>query len=190
MGGGEGARAVSDLLMYNTRLGSLDLRGNGLGNDGVIFLSRGLRGLENPQLAELDLGYNEIKDDGACALAQVGARAGLRGWGCAAGAARLGLRGWGCGWALGREGLEWAWAREREAWRATPLSTAPWARQRRRRASPSSSPRQALKANAECAVKDLRLNNNYITKFGQVALSEAVDMVAEMGKGRVTTVHL
>jgi hypothetical protein len=39
-------------------------------------------------------------------------------------------------------------------------------------------------------VRDLRLNNNYITKFGQVALSEAVDMVYEMGKGKVTTVHL
>ncbi len=57
--------------MYNTRLVSLDLRGNGLGNDGVIFLSRGIRGHENVHLAELDLGYNEIKDDGACALAQV-----------------------------------------------------------------------------------------------------------------------
>ncbi len=49
---------------------------------------------------------------------------------------------------------------------------------------------QALKANAEGAVKDLRLNNNYITRFGQVALSEAVDMVFEMGGGKVTTVHL
>jgi hypothetical protein len=49
---------------------------------------------------------------------------------------------------------------------------------------------QALKANAEGAVKDLRLNNNYITRFGQVALSEAVDMVYEMGGGKVTTVHL
>jgi hypothetical protein len=50
----------------------LDLRGNGLGNDGAIILGRGLRTAESKVLAELDLGYNEIKDDGACALAQVG----------------------------------------------------------------------------------------------------------------------
>jgi hypothetical protein len=47
---------------------------------------------------------------------------------------------------------------------------------------------QALKANAEGAVKELRLNANYITRFGQVALSEAVDMVYEMAGGRTTTV--
>lgn len=50
----------------------LDLRGNALGNDGAILIGRGLRSHENKALAELDLGYNEIKDDGACALAQVG----------------------------------------------------------------------------------------------------------------------
>jgi hypothetical protein len=49
----------------------LDLRGNGLGNDGAIIIGRGLRTAESKVLGELDLGYNEIKDDGACALAQV-----------------------------------------------------------------------------------------------------------------------
>jgi hypothetical protein len=49
----------------------LDLRGNGLTNDGAIIVSRGLRSAESKKLAELDMGYNEIKDDGACALAQV-----------------------------------------------------------------------------------------------------------------------
>lgn len=48
--------------------------------------------------------------------------------------------------------------------------------------------RQALKANPECAVKELKLNANYITRFGQVALSEAVDMVYEMGGGNMLTV--
>ena len=47
---------------------------------------------------------------------------------------------------------------------------------------------QALKANPEGAAKELKLNANYITKFGQVALGEAVDMVYEMGKGRMTTI--
>ncbi|KAF8055831.1 EGY2 [Scenedesmus sp. PABB004] len=70
VGGGEGARALADLLMFNTTLTQLDLRGNGLGNDGAILLSRGLRSAESRALGELDLGYNEVKDDGACALAQ------------------------------------------------------------------------------------------------------------------------
>lgn len=48
---------------------------------------------------------------------------------------------------------------------------------------------QALKANPERAPKDLKLNSNYITRFGQVALSEAVDMVFEMAEGRLTTIH-
>jgi Ran GTPase-activating protein (RanGAP) involved in mRNA processing and transport len=59
--------------MYNQTLTSLDLRGNALGNDGAIILARGLRAMENTKLQELDLGYNEIKDDGACTIAQVGA---------------------------------------------------------------------------------------------------------------------
>jgi hypothetical protein len=47
---------------------------------------------------------------------------------------------------------------------------------------------QALKANPECAVRELKLNANYITRFGQVALTEAVDMVYEMGGGKMLTV--
>ena len=50
------------------------------------------------------------------------------------------------------------------------------------------SPPQALKANPESAVKELKLNNNYITRFGQVALTEAVDLVYEMGGGNMLTV--
>lgn len=41
--GPEGARAISDLLMFNSSLRSLDLRGNELGNDGAIILGRGLK---------------------------------------------------------------------------------------------------------------------------------------------------
>lgn len=47
---------------------------------------------------------------------------------------------------------------------------------------------QALKANPECAVKELKLNANYISRFGQVALSEAVDLVYELGGGNMLTV--
>jgi hypothetical protein len=46
---------------------------------------------------------------------------------------------------------------------------------------------QAFKANSDAAPKDLKLNSNYITRFGQVALGEAVDMVYE--QKREMTVH-
>ncbi len=69
--GAQGARSVSDLLLMTSTLRALDLRGNALGNDGAIIVSRGLRNADGKRLAELDLGYNEIKDEGACALAQV-----------------------------------------------------------------------------------------------------------------------
>ena len=70
LGTGDGAAAAADLLMYNTSLVSVDLRGNGLGNPGAGHLSRALKEHANEKLRELDLGYNEIKDEGACALAQ------------------------------------------------------------------------------------------------------------------------
>lgn len=43
---------------------------------------------------------------------------------------------------------------------------------------------QALKANPTGAPKELKINSNYVTKFGQVALTEALDMVYEMGGKR------
>lgn len=61
--------SITHLLLCSVL--QLDLRGNSLGNDGAIIISRGLRSAESKLLAELDMGYNEIKDDGACALAQV-----------------------------------------------------------------------------------------------------------------------
>ncbi len=67
----QGAHHVADLLMFNSTIRTLDLRGNALGNDGAIILSRGLKTAESIKLQELDMGYNEIRDEGACALAQV-----------------------------------------------------------------------------------------------------------------------
>jgi hypothetical protein len=46
------------------------LRGNTFGNDGAIQVSRGIRQHQNENFNELDLSYNEIKDDGAFAIAQ------------------------------------------------------------------------------------------------------------------------
>lgn len=71
VGAEEGARSLADLLMFNTSLRSVDLRGNELGDAGAAQISRALKEHSNEGLLELDLGYNEIKDDGACFLAQV-----------------------------------------------------------------------------------------------------------------------
>ena len=38
---------------------------------GAGYISQGLREHTNERLMDLDLGYNEIKDEGACAVAQV-----------------------------------------------------------------------------------------------------------------------
>jgi Ran GTPase-activating protein (RanGAP) involved in mRNA processing and transport len=152
---GSGANAAADLLMYCTSLTTLDLRGNELGPGGAAAVARALRELDSSGasaassaaaaaggggegkgseasdgadpspsssspsgggLEELDLGYNDIKDDGACALAQ------------------------------------------------------------------------ALKANPSSAPRSLKVNANYLGRMGQVALTEAMDMVAELGGGRDITI--
>ena len=139
---GSGANAAADLLMYCPSLTTLDLRGNELGPAGAAAVARALRELDSSSsppasaegggdasndgaqpsssntggLEELDLGYNDIKDDGACALAQ------------------------------------------------------------------------ALKANPSGAPRSLKVNANYLGRFGQVALTEAMDMVAELGGGRDITI--
>ena len=49
---------------------------------------------------------------------------------------------------------------------------------------------QALKANPALAPKEVKISSNYITKFGQVALMEALDMVYEMsGDKREIVIH-
>ena len=48
---------------------------------------------------------------------------------------------------------------------------------------------QALKANPSLAPKEVKIGSNYITKFGQVALMEALDMVYEMGDHREIVIH-
>lgn len=71
IGPDEGASAVADLIMFNTSLSSLDLRGNNLGDRGASAIAQSMKGHENDRFTELDMGYNEIKDEGAFALAMV-----------------------------------------------------------------------------------------------------------------------
>lgn len=62
---------MSDLLLFNQSLVVLDLRGNGLKDAGAAAISAALKGHSNENLTELDMGYNEITNDGAVSVAQV-----------------------------------------------------------------------------------------------------------------------
>lgn len=71
IGGAKGAQAVADLLLFNQSLVVLDLRGNGLKDAGAAAISAALKGHSNENLTELDMGYNEITNEGAVSVAQV-----------------------------------------------------------------------------------------------------------------------
>lgn len=64
-----GPEALADLLMYNQSTKVVDIRGNKLGPNGAKWIAKGFREHGNQNLKELDLSYNEIKDEGAVALA-------------------------------------------------------------------------------------------------------------------------
>lgn len=53
------------------RVQELDLRGNMLCDNGAMIIGRSMRQMQNASLAQLDLGYNEIEDDGAFTIANV-----------------------------------------------------------------------------------------------------------------------
>lgn len=113
--GPKGAEFIADTLKYNTTISTLDLRGNGLRDEGALCLARSLK-VVNEALTSLDLGFNEIRDDGAFAIAQ------------------------------------------------------------------------ALKTNEDVAVTSLNLSSNFLTKFGQSALTDARDHVYEMSEKEVNII--
>ena len=43
---------------------------------------------------------------------------------------------------------------------------------------------QAIKNTADGSIQSISMNNNYITKFGEVALTEAVELVEELNPDR------
>lgn len=61
--------AISKVLSSNKVLTLLNLSGNAIGNDGVHFLVKGLKG--NKTLEYLGLGNNEITHVGATTLMEV-----------------------------------------------------------------------------------------------------------------------
>ncbi|KAH9709148.1 RNI-like superfamily protein [Citrus sinensis] len=110
--GAIGAEFVADMLRYNNTISILDLRANGLRDEGAKCLAQSFK-VVNEALTSIDLAFNEIRDDGAFAIAQ------------------------------------------------------------------------ALKANEDVAVTSLNLANNFLTKFGQSALTDAKDLVYEMSEKEV-----
>ncbi|VFQ98524.1 unnamed protein product [Cuscuta campestris] len=67
--GAKGTEYIADMLKYNGTISNLDLRANGLRDEGAICLARSLK-VVNEALALLNLGFNEIRDEGAFAIAQ------------------------------------------------------------------------------------------------------------------------
>jgi hypothetical protein len=47
------------------------VRGNNLSDNGAMILGRSMRQMQTTALSRLDLGYNEIEDDGAYTIANV-----------------------------------------------------------------------------------------------------------------------
>lgn len=125
---------------------------------GAIWFSRGFKEHTNENLRELELGYNEIKDEGACALAQVPLSR----------AAWLPCRAVGGGRA---GGSHVAAARFNLALPCRADSCPVMCIDV---AVPATLETQALKANPEGAPKEFKINANYLTKFGQV---RPVDLV-------------
>lgn len=52
-------------------LQELDVRGNNLSDNGAMIVGRSMRQMQTTALSRLDLGYNEIEDDGAYTIANV-----------------------------------------------------------------------------------------------------------------------
>ncbi|KAG8366206.1 hypothetical protein BUALT_Bualt17G0052400 [Buddleja alternifolia] len=113
--GATGAEYIADMLRYNSTISSLDLRANGLRDEGTKCLARSLK-VVNEALTSLNLGFNEIRDEGAFAIAQ------------------------------------------------------------------------ALKANEDVRLTSLYLMNNFLTKLGQSAITDARDHVYEMNEKEVNVV--
>lgn len=66
---GPNAEQIGQLIMYNTTIKELDLRGNGLKDNGMIWIARSLKESQL-DLNKLNVAYNDIQDDGAVSLAQ------------------------------------------------------------------------------------------------------------------------
>ncbi|OEL31478.1 Protein NLRC3 [Dichanthelium oligosanthes] len=187
----EGAEKVAEALKDNKTISTIDLGGNNIHSKGVSAIAETLK--DNSVLTTLDLSYNPIGSDGVKALCDVlkfhGKIQTLKlGW-CQIGVqgaefiadclkyntalSTLDLRANG----LGDDGaicLARSFKIINESLTSLDLGF------NEIRDDGAFALAQALKANEDLAVTSLNLSNNFFTKFGQVALSEARDHVYEM----------
>eukprot|EP00897_Mesotaenium_endlicherianum_P008917 jgi/Mesen1/8053/ME000043S07437 len=163
--GVKGAEHFAEALKYNSTMSTLDLRANSLGDEGAALLASSLR-VVNEQLATLDLGLigNVVSPFVCSEEAQ-----------CASAVDNLA-----------------AFYFTNVVAGEAPTSPAALNMARHMADCPTLFPEdkgayalaEALKANGEAAVTTLNLSSNYITKYGEVALSEARDIVSEMNDGK------
>ncbi|GBG93245.1 hypothetical protein CBR_g61650 [Chara braunii] len=193
--GDKGAERMGDALKKNKSLTTLDLGGNNIHAQGMGHIAEAFK--ENKTLTTLELGYNPIGPDGAKVLSDVlkfnGAVETLRlGW-CKIGVKgaehiadalrynstimTLDLRAN----SLGDDGVV-ALARTLRVVNETLVTLDLGFNEIRDKGAYSMA--EALKANGQAAVSTLNMSSNYITKYGEVALSEARDIVSEMNDGK------
>ncbi|XP_008659072.1 NLR family CARD domain-containing protein 3 isoform X1 [Zea mays] len=187
----EGAEKVAEALKDNKTISTIDLGGNNIHSKAVSAVAETLK--DNAVLTTLDLSYNPIGSDGVKALCDVlkfhgkiqtlklgWCQIGMEGAECIADCLKynttlstLDLRANG----LGNDGaicLARSFKIINESLTSLDLGF------NEIRDDGAFALAQALKANEDLAVTSLNLANNFFTKFGQVALSEARDHVYEM----------
>ncbi|KAE8692350.1 UDP-glycosyltransferase 74B1-like [Hibiscus syriacus] len=194
--GDEGAEKIAEALKENRTITTIDLGGNNIRAKGVGAISEALK--DNAVITNLELGYNPIGADGAKALSEVlkfhgNVKTLKLGW-CQIGPKGAefiadmlrynntisildlranGLRDEGAG-CLARS-LKVV----NEALTSLDLGF------NEIRDDGAFAIAQALKANEDVTVTSLNLASNFLTKFGQSALSDARDHVFEMSEKEV-----
>ncbi|XP_042496429.1 LOW QUALITY PROTEIN: protein NLRC3 [Macadamia integrifolia] len=194
--GDEGAERIAEALKENRTITTIDLGGNNIHASGVHAIAQILK--DNPVIKTLDLGYNPFGPDGAKSLSEVlkfhGKIETLKlGW-CQIGVkgaefiadtlkynttiSTLDLRANG----LGDEG---AICLARSLKVVNEVLTSLDLGYNEIRDKGAFAIAQALKANEDVAITSLNLANNFFTKYGQGALTDARDLVFEMSEKEV-----
>ncbi|OMO78174.1 Leucine-rich repeat, ribonuclease inhibitor subtype [Corchorus capsularis] len=196
--GDEGAEKIADALKQNRTITTIDLGGNNIRAEGITVISESLK--DNTVITNLEVGYNPIGPDGAKALSEVlkfhgNVKTLKLGW-CQIGPkgaefiadmlrynntiSILDLRANG----LRDEGAA-CLARSlkvvNEALTSLDLGF------NEIRDDGAFAIAQALKANEDVTVTSLNLASNFLTKFGQSALTDARDHVYEMSEKEVSS---